>query len=120
MKEANLWILHILGGILVFIFLGIHMGVMHLESILHVFGLGYQEPLSWSSVLTRNKQLFFTISYIILLGAALYHGLYGLRNIILELNPATSLKKAINWLIFIGGVVLFVYGSYAAISAYNA
>ncbi len=28
------------------------------------------------------------LSYVILLGAALFHGLYGLRNILFELDPA--------------------------------
>ena len=33
---------------------------------------------------------FFTVSYIVLLGAALFHGLYGLRNILFELGPGAG------------------------------
>ncbi len=46
-------------------------------------------------MVARGKAVFFPVTYVLLLGAALFHGLYGLRNILLELNPAPGLKKAI-------------------------
>ena len=118
MREPTLWIFHILAGIIILIFLGIHMGIMHLDTILTSLGVGYKNPLSWSSVLIRNKALFFTITYILLLGAALYHGFYGLRNILFELSLGKSAQKAVNWMLFFVGLFLFIYGGYAAIAAY--
>lgn len=120
MREITLWTLHILGGIVILIVLSIHMGIMHLDSILVALGTGYEHALSWASVGTRNKQLFFTISYIVLLGAALYHGFYGLRNIIFELNSNGGVQKTINWVLFFAGLALFIFGTFAVIAAYVA
>ena len=44
----------------------------------------------------RATSVFFTVTYVLLLGAALYHGFYGLRNILLELNPGAGVRRAIN------------------------
>ena len=120
MREATLWTLHLLAGVVVLVFLGIHMGIMHLESVLQMVGLGYREVLSWTSVAARNKELFFAITYVILLGAALYHGLYGLRNILLELGLGPGASKAVNWVLALVGFALFVVGAVAAIGAYVA
>jgi succinate dehydrogenase hydrophobic anchor subunit len=57
------------------------------------------------------------VSYIVLLGAALFHGLYGLRNILFELGPARSVKGALNFVLTAGGVGLFVFGAWAAWAA---
>jgi succinate dehydrogenase hydrophobic anchor subunit len=54
---------------------------------------------------------------VVLLGAALFHGLYGLRNILVELNPAAWLKKTISVVLLLLGLGLFVYGSWAAVAA---
>jgi succinate dehydrogenase hydrophobic anchor subunit len=49
-----------------------------------------------------------------LLGTALFHGLYGLRNIVFELEPPRAVKTAVNWLLMVGGVGLFAVGTWAA------
>jgi len=118
MREATLWTLHLLAGVIILILLGIHMGIMHLESILLALGIGYKDTLDWAAVAVRNKQLFFTISYVVLLGAALYHGFYGLRNIILELNVGPGGARVVNVVLVVLGVALFALGTVAAIAAY--
>jgi succinate dehydrogenase / fumarate reductase membrane anchor subunit len=72
------------------------------------------EPIDWANVVVRAKSVFFMVTYVLLLGAALFHGLYGLRNILFELNPGTGTKKALSGLILAVGVVLFVAGTLAA------
>jgi succinate dehydrogenase / fumarate reductase membrane anchor subunit len=111
--------LHLLAGIVIIILLGIHMGIMHLESILVALGTGYERALSWASVAARNKQLFFTVTYVVLLGTALYHGFYGLRNILFELNLGGRAETAISWILVCAGAGLFVFGTYAAVAAYT-
>jgi succinate dehydrogenase hydrophobic anchor subunit len=64
----------------------------------------------------RAKTLFFTVTYVVMLGAALFHGLYGLRNILLELNPGPGLRKGINVVISLVGLGLFAFGAWVAIS----
>jgi succinate dehydrogenase hydrophobic anchor subunit len=55
------------------------------------------------------------ITYVVLLGAALYHGLYGLRTMLFELSLSKGMQKTINRVFATAGVVLFGYGSYTAI-----
>ena len=50
------------------------------------------------------------MTYVLLLGAALFHGFYGLRNILFELNPGAAAKKAVNGFLLIAGLVLFAVG----------
>jgi succinate dehydrogenase hydrophobic anchor subunit len=115
MRESTLWFWHIIAGAVILVLLGLHMAIMHLDEIL---GL-YMNTTGWESVFARSQQGFFMVTYIILLGAALYHGLYGFRTILFELNLAKGLQKAITWLFLIGGLFLFVYGTYVAIAVYK-
>lgn len=104
----------------ILIFLGLHMTVMHLESVIRAFNPAEgQLPVDWANVVERSKSAFFMVTYIVLLGAALYHGLYGLRNIIEELNPAVSVKKAVNTVLLAGGIGLFAVGTWAAWASFQ-
>ena len=47
---------------------------------------------------------------VVLLGAALFHGLYGLRNILFELGPGAGVKKTLNAVLAVGGVVTDRFG----------
>jgi succinate dehydrogenase / fumarate reductase membrane anchor subunit len=115
MKEQGLWTWHIAAGAVILVFLGLHMGVMHLEAVL---GLPCSpaggQPIDWGNVVARAKTAFFTVTYVVLLGAALFHGLYGARNIFFELGPPPALKAAVNWVLLVAGLGLFVLGSWAA------
>ncbi len=115
MRESKLWLLHLLAGAIIFLLLGLHMVIMHLDDLLRLFGTGYEDPIDASSVFARSRQLFFMVTYIILLGVALYHGLYGLKNIINELNLSCVVEKIVAGVLTLGGFLLFVYGAYAAI-----
>jgi succinate dehydrogenase / fumarate reductase membrane anchor subunit len=114
MREQALWTWHILSGVVVLVFLGLHMGIMHLDAALGIFNPAGGHPIDWANVAERAKSGFFTVTYILLLGAALFHGFYGLRNIIFELGPRTALKKTVSWVLLIAGLGLFVVGSWAA------
>jgi succinate dehydrogenase hydrophobic anchor subunit len=115
MRESTLWILHIMAGAVILVLLGLHMFIMHLETILGFLGTGYQNTISADVVFQRSKEVFFMITYILLLGTALYHGFYGLRNILFELTLKKTMEKAINMVLSICGVFLFLYGTYVAI-----
>jgi succinate dehydrogenase / fumarate reductase membrane anchor subunit len=119
MRDSKLWTWHILAGLVILLLLGMHMTVMHLDGVVHFAGLNPSggHPVDWNNVIARGKLVAFAVTYVLLLGAALFHGLYGLRNILLELNPAAWLAKAIGVVLLLGGVGLFVFGSWAAIKA---
>jgi succinate dehydrogenase hydrophobic anchor subunit len=115
MRESTLWILHIFAGVIILFLLGLHMFIMHLDSILGFFNIGYADPLSNEVVFGRSKQVFFMVTYIILLGTALYHGFYGLRNILFELDLKRGMEKILNYFLSFCALFLFLYGTYVAI-----
>ncbi len=119
MRDQRWWTWHIAAGAIILVFLGLHMVVMHLDAIFRIFNPYPGHPIEWANVLERTKSAFFMVTYIVLLGAALYHGLYGLRNILFELNPGAGLKKTISLLFVVGGLALFVFGAYAAWASYQ-
>lgn len=119
MREMNLWLLHASAGLVIFVLLALHMAIMHLDDILLALGTGYRDPISFQSVIERSKELFFTATYILLLGAALFHGLYGFRTILFELTLRESTERLITVLFVLIGFGLFAFGSYAAIVAFE-
>jgi len=118
MRESTLWFWHILAGAIILVLLAVHMTIMHLDDLLTLLGVGQGDPIDKEIVFARSQQLFFMITYILLLGAALFHGLYGLRTILFELSLSRGLEKTINWLFTLSGLALFAYGTYAAIIIY--
>jgi succinate dehydrogenase / fumarate reductase membrane anchor subunit len=120
MRDRTLWTWHVGAGLVILLLLGLHMAIMHLNNTLGVFGASGTEPTDWASVAARATSLFFTTTYVLLLGAALYHGFYGLRNILLELDPGARLRKAIDVGLSLVGLALFAFGTWAALAAPGA
>ncbi len=119
MRDQKLWTWHLAAGVVILVLLGLHMTIMHLNGVLVLKGFNPAggHPIDWDNVAARARSGFFMVTYVVLLGAALFHGLYGLRNILFELNPARWLKRAIGLVLLLGGFGLFVYGTWAAIAA---
>ena len=117
MRDQRLWTWHVLAGLVILALLGLHMAVMHLDTLLGWFNPDGMKPIAWASVIERARMGFFTVSYVVLLGAALFHGLYGLRNILFELGPGRALKGLISVVLALGGAGLFVFGAWAAWAA---
>jgi succinate dehydrogenase / fumarate reductase membrane anchor subunit len=113
-RDQGLWTWHIGAGAVILVLLGLHMTVMHLEAIVRVFNPAPGDPVDWANVVARGKSVFFLVNYVLLLGAALFHGFYGLRNILFELNPAAGVRTALNGLFVAAGFALFAFGSWAA------
>lgn len=103
-----------MAGILIIVTLTVHMGVMHLDGI-----LGMEDVLSYDSTVARGRDIFYATVYTILLGAALYHGLYGLRTILFELSLRRGVERIISWAFLLFGIVTFVYGFWAIRMAYS-
>lgn len=119
MRDQRWWTWHVAAGLIILVFLGLHMTVMHLEAIVRVFNPHPGHPIEWANVVERAKSGFFMVSYIVLLGAALFHGLYGLRNILFELNLGSGMKKGVSVLFVVGGLALFVFGAWAAYASFQ-
>jgi len=116
MRESKRFALHLVAAVVILVLLGVHMAIMHLDGLLERIAGASGDPLAWERVLERGRSLFFSLTYVLLLGAALYHGLYGLRTMILELEPPPRLRRAASVIIWIAGVALFGLGSYTVIA----
>ena len=121
MKDQKLWSWHVAAGILVLLILGLHMVIMHLDEIFRIAALNPAggEPVDWANVIARGKMIFFPVTYVLLLGTALFHGLYGLRNILRELNPGAGLRSFLSLVLIVAGVALFVLGAWSALASFT-
>ncbi|MBN2290618.1 MAG: hypothetical protein JXQ83_14885 [Candidatus Glassbacteria bacterium] len=116
MRESTLWLLHLLCGAVLVIVLGTHFGVMHVGGLL---GIPHDEVLTFASVSVRSQMPFYLAVYMLLLAAGLYHGLYGLRSIVLEVAAlGTAGQKVLNVLLIIGGWGFFAFGAYVIIAGF--
>ena len=119
MRDQTLWTWHVAAGVVVLVFLGLHMAIMHIDAILGLFNRPGTEAIAWTNVVDRARSAFFMVTYVVMLGAALFHGLYGLRNIVFELNPGAGLKKGLGVVLIVVGVGLFGLGTWAAWASFG-
>jgi succinate dehydrogenase/fumarate reductase cytochrome b subunit len=117
MRETKYWTWHMAAGVVILFLLGLHMLIMHTGGITHLFAPHGGEAISKENSLFRDGMLFFTITYILLLVVALYHGLYGLRTILFELTLKPAVEKAVSVVLVVVGLGLFGLGTWAAIAA---
>jgi len=119
MSATKYWTWHMAAGVVILFLLGLHMLVMHTGALSTSFAPHAGEAVSMQNSQFRDGHLFFTITYILLLGLALYHGLYGLRTILFELTLERATESAITIVLLVGGVGLFGLGAWAAIAAHG-
>ncbi len=115
MRTTRLNLLHMFTGVVIAVLLGIHMVIINLDAVLGFFGVDATEPTSWGSMISRASQGIWAALYITLLAVVLYHALYGLRGILLELTPAVKLERIITRAFIIIGVIAFIWGAYVPI-----
>jgi succinate dehydrogenase cytochrome b556 subunit len=89
--------------ILVLGFLAAHLWFSHLT--------GAGQRITTDTVSQRLGEGGFFFVYIVLLAAALYHALYGLRGIVLDYGPGPRAKALLTWLAVLIGLAGFAYGS---------
>ncbi len=118
MRDQTLWSWHMIAAVVIILLLGMHMTVMHLDDIIGVGNPAGGKAIDWSNVSARMKSGALAVGYIVLLAAALFHGLYGLRNILFELVSADTSRQRIDIVLSALGLVLFAIGTWAAIASY--
>lgn len=114
MRSTYLWLLQVITGGLVAVFLGIHLVLLHVARN-RVPG---SEPSEWPSMLDRAVRGIWLGFYIPFLALVLYHGLYGLRGIILEMTPSPRMERLVTGA-FIGlGAVALGLGIYVPVDLF--
>ncbi len=110
MKESRLWALHLISAAALLVLLGMHMTIMHYESILAFLGAAGGPVLGFASVVARDRSAIMRALYVLLLGFALYHGLYGVRGVLQEVWSSERAARVINAAVVVLGLAVFVYG----------
>ena len=118
MRETKYWTWHMAAGVVILVLLGLHMLIMHVGGITHLYAPYAAGATAKPNSLSRDVMPFFTVTYIILLGAGLYHGLYGFRTILFELTLKPAAEKAVTAVLLVIGLGLFVLGTWGAIAAH--
>lgn len=111
-REQGLWpwLLQRLSALALILLLGVHIWVTHFADIGKVTA-GYQEELVlFSLVRMRLQTLVFLLIDGALLGLALFHGLNGLRNVLLEWRPLFQREGWVTRGLWAVGLVTFGYG----------
>lgn len=117
MREARYWLFSLIAAACLIVLLGLHLFLMHLNTLGEYLGLAPQEPLEYTAVIARGKSLGWVVGYLALLSLALYHGLYGLRSVLSEIispNRGHLITIALTVL----GFIAFIIGTYAVIATY--
>ncbi len=101
------WLLQRLTAVLLVLVLGTHLYVLHFA--------GEHAVLTVAGVSVRLKTVTYMLVDYSLLGLALYHGLYGLRSVILDYTTRPGVARAWTIALWVVGLVAFAYGAYALV-----
>ena len=120
MRTTYLRFLQLATGVLVAVFLGIHIVLQHLDTILGFLGVNVAESTSWTSMIDRASQGIWVFIYIALLATGIYHGIHGLRGIIIESTSSVKAERIITWFLIVLGIVAFAWGTYVPIALFSS
>ncbi|MDQ7849388.1 MAG: hypothetical protein QN152_01055 [Armatimonadota bacterium] len=118
MGESRWWLISLAAAALMVVLLTIHMGLMHLTGLLRATGVDLGDVRSFAEVTARGRSVTQLVFYLLLLAAALYHGLYGLRSVLLEVTPPRG-QGLISGLVLLAGLVAFAYGAYVTVRTFT-
>jgi succinate dehydrogenase / fumarate reductase membrane anchor subunit len=108
MSETKLKLIQYITGIGLFFFVGVHLIVSH---------LGSGDAAEWESVSGRAESAGWLALYLLLILFGLYHGIHGLRTVVIEAIPRLPSKLVDGVLIFTG-VAIFIYAVYIPVDAF--
>lgn len=113
MRTSSSMLLHYVTGILIILF-----GAVHLASHSFLGVDSYSGSLRYLSVIGRYRDPFFAIVLEALLVNVAYHGLNGLRMVLLEWRQGERWDKAVTWLLVSTGLIVVAYGTTVVLGAY--
>ena len=108
-----LWLFQRLSGVLLILFVLLHGWFTHFDPIPDVESGAQEEGVVFEVVKDRLGKGFFIALDFALLATVLYHGLNGIRNILLEFRPAARRERAVTLSLWLLGLVTFIFGARA-------
>mgnify|MGYP000032404282 CR=1 FL=1 len=118
MRESFYWLLQLITGALILVLLAIHMTVIHLDAVLAYFGIHTGDVLSYAAVTERGRSPAWLVLYLALLLVALYHGLYGLRSVLIEVFYTRRSGRLVTTAVIIIGLIAFAYGTLVTVKSF--
>jgi len=95
------WVLQRLTGLILVVGLAVHFWVLH---------FAIERPVTFDKVLERLRYPGWVLFDLLLLVAAIYHGLNGLWAIILDYAPNDLSKRVVGLVLWIVGIVTLLIG----------
>jgi succinate dehydrogenase hydrophobic anchor subunit len=117
MKKTRLERVNIAAVLVIFLLLGLHLTIMHTYCLRGLAPYGNDSD-AMRNVLFRDGRLPFTVMYVVLLAAVLFHGFYGLRTILMERLTDPARQRRLTTVLILVGAGLFAFGTWAAIAAH--
>ncbi len=105
------WLFQRVSGLLLIFFLAVHIWMGHFSGLGDVIAGRQEELVLYDIVKQRLAQGFFIFVDFSLLALVLFHGLNGIRNILLEWRPAARRQTLVTRGIWALGIVTFAYGA---------
>lgn len=118
MRESRWWLLSIGAAALMIVLLPLHMGLMHLGGLLKLLGADPGDVRAFDAVMARGRDVGQMVFYLLFLAVALYHGMYGVRSVLMEVTPPRSLPL-LTVLVTLAGLVAFAYGAYVTVRTFT-
>lgn len=116
MDERGWWLLSLAAAVALVVLLGAHMAVQHYDAVLRALGWSQGPPArSFTAVTSRGRTAVWAATYGLLLIFALYHGLYGLRGMLLEVWPRAA--RVITAVLAAAGVAVATFGTVTLLRA---
>ena len=106
------WFLQRASGFLLIFLVGVHMWMGHFSGLGDVIDGRREELVLYDVVKLRLTQTAFIFVDFALLALVLYHGLGGLRSVLLEWGPAARRSKGVSRGLLLLGVATFAYGAW--------
>jgi succinate dehydrogenase hydrophobic anchor subunit len=110
------WFFQRISGVLLIALLAVHIWMGHFSGLRAVIEGSQEELVLYSIVQQRLAQGLFVFVDFSLLGLVLYHGLNGMRNILLEWPAAARRAQAMTLGLWFLGAATFVYGAWALLA----
>ena len=111
----NAWIWQRITAVALIVLLGGHMWVNHYADL----ALPADHYLNFLGVQLRVSRIPWLIFNSLLLGASLFHGLNGVRNVIFDYGVSHRGKRAITAALVVLGMSFFAYGSIGLMNFFN-
>lgn len=108
------WLMQRVTAVLVAVFIGVHIWVLHFTS-----EATSGSPVTFDSVRQRMASPWYMTLDFLLLASVLYHALNGVRAVLLDWGVGARSEKMLTGILFAIGVLSFGYGAYALIPFFS-